>query len=41
MPAPPRLLQGIQTDFLPTSTVPLKTVEVPGCREANFAGGLH
>ncbi|KAI7837106.1 hypothetical protein COHA_009054 [Chlorella ohadii] len=35
--------KGIQTDYLPSSTVPLKTVEgIPGCKEGvNYAGGPH
>ncbi|KAL4434071.1 hypothetical protein ABPG75_000512 [Micractinium tetrahymenae] len=28
--------KGIVTDYLPTSTVPLHTVEVEGCKEFNF-----
>lgn len=37
-PAPP---QGIQTGYLPTSTVSLKAVEIEGCKEFNYAGGPH
>ncbi|GAB4823938.1 hypothetical protein N2152v2_010984 [Parachlorella kessleri] len=28
--------KGIQTDYLPSSTVPLKTVELPDCKEHNY-----
>jgi len=28
--------KGIRTDYLPTSTVTIKSVEVPGCREAHY-----
>lgn len=28
--------KGIQTDYLPTSTVSLKAVEVPNCKETNY-----
>ena len=40
-PANPRHLpQGIQTDYLPSSTVPLKTVEgIPGCAAAPPCSG--
>lgn len=31
-----RTLQGIATDYLPANTVPLRTVEVEGCKEFNF-----
>ncbi len=29
--------KGIQTDYLPTSTVSLKSVEVNGAREMNYS----
>ena len=28
--------KGIQTDYLPSSTVPLKIVELPDCKEHNY-----
>mmetsp|Transcript_29525 Transcript_29525/g.83277 ORF Transcript_29525/g.83277 Transcript_29525/m.83277 type:complete len:128 (-) Transcript_29525:144-527(-) len=28
--------KGISTEYLPATTVPLKTVEIPGCREHTF-----
>ncbi|CAG9463800.1 unnamed protein product [Pedinophyceae sp. YPF-701] len=29
--------KGRQTDYLPTSTVNIRTVEIPGCRETMFS----
>jgi hypothetical protein len=28
--------KGIQTDYLPGRTVPVKTYETPGCKDFNF-----
>mmetsp|Transcript_9774 Transcript_9774/g.17590 ORF Transcript_9774/g.17590 Transcript_9774/m.17590 type:complete len:128 (-) Transcript_9774:204-587(-) len=28
--------KGITTEYLPRTTVPIKTVEIPGCRETGF-----
>jgi hypothetical protein len=29
--------KGIQTDYLPTSTVALKTTDIPGSQEFNYS----
>ena len=28
--------KGIETDYLPSSTIPVRTVDIQGCKEFNF-----
>jgi hypothetical protein len=28
--------KGIQTEYLPSSTIPVKTVDISGCKEFNY-----